>query len=402
MEQQSWNPFSIADVNVRLETHWWGFTLHLNEAATQLLEQIDKWEGYLVKVLGSELGPCASLIKYYLKARNLIIKAEDQNGLGVRLVSPWIMPTLLVPLPETGGHVDDSQLRWSAFDPSSGAWGPEQKLSHVYAEYGAELAVFQDKLFCVARGGGSDSHLWWMTFDGEWSTYEQVGGSVFSADAPGLAAYQGKLHLVARGGGNDQTFWWSTFDGHGWSGYQQILGGHATSQCGPALVEFQGKLHLVARGSGSDSSLWWTTFDGHGWSRYQQIHGDRASSICSPSLVVFQGKLHLLARGSGKDQSIWWMTYDGNTWTTYQQIRGGHAYSQSSPSLTVFQDTLYLVARGGGKDQTLWWTTFDGQGWGQYRQSDGVHTWMRPRIITYRHPSGTRDQLLCVNRGIET
>ena len=102
---------SIDNANISSDTKWWGYVLHLNEDATQLLEQIDKFGEKLTAVLPPEIRPISKAIKYYLKLRNVAIKLEDR-GQGVKLVSPWIAPTLLVPLPD-GPHVDDSQLRWS-------------------------------------------------------------------------------------------------------------------------------------------------------------------------------------------------------------------------------------------------------------------------------------------------
>src|ERR1051326_7336151 len=79
MHSQPLRAWSLSNVSIRCDTHWWGFVLHLNEDATQLLERIDDFEGKLVDALGSEIKPIASLIKYYLKLRNVVIKAEDQG-----------------------------------------------------------------------------------------------------------------------------------------------------------------------------------------------------------------------------------------------------------------------------------------------------------------------------------
>ncbi|MGB7444879.1 MAG: hypothetical protein WA919_27740 [Coleofasciculaceae cyanobacterium] len=343
VSSQNW---SISNVKIQCDTNWWGFTLHLNEDATQLLEQIDKFADELVSALGSELEPIAGLIQAYLKARNIVIKAEDK-GEGVKLVSPWAMPTLLIPLPEHK-HINDSRLRWTAFNPETSSWCEENKMHDDYSADGPALAELQDKLYCVARGAGRDSHLWWMVFDGEWGTYRKIK-DVFSANDPALAEFQGKLYCVARGAGGDSHLWWMTFDGHNWSKYQKI--DYVYSEDGPGLVEFQGKLYCVARGAG-DSNLWWMTFDGHNWSKYQKIND--------------------------------------------------HVFAGDTPSLAVFQNKLYCVARGAG-DSNLWWTTFDGNSWSQYQKfNNGIQSAKKPALTTYRHPRATRDQLLCMYRGVQT
>ncbi|WNG60366.1 hypothetical protein F0U59_40895 [Archangium gephyra] len=400
MINQPLRTWSIDNVEIKGETHWWGFVLHLNEDATQLLEEIDKYAAKLTAALPAEAKPVASLIKYYLKLRNVVIKLEDK-GQGVRLVSPWIMPTLLVPLPDNR-HVDDSQLRWSTFSSDSGGEGPwsdEQKLQQVFSESGPSLAVFQEKLFCVARGAGNDQALWWMTFDGGWSPYQKISDHVLSAAAPALAVFQGKLHVVARGAGSDQTLWWMTYDGNAWSAYQRISE-HVLSADGPALAEFDGKLHLVARGAGKDTCLWWMTYDGRSWSTYQKI-SDYVFSENGPALAKFDGKLHLVARGTGKDQNLWWMTYDGYAWSTYRKI-SDYVFSADTPALAEFQGKLHLLSRGSGKDQNLWWMTYDGGSWSQYRKIDNVYSAYKPGLANYRDPNGTRDQLLCVHRGLKT
>lgn len=180
--------WSIDNIQITFDSHWWGFQLHLNEDATQLLEQIDNWAGKLVNALGTEIKPIAKAIQLYLKLRNVIIKAEDR-GRGVKLVSPWIMPTLLIPLPEDEHHVDDFQLRWTVYDPREDRWSDENKMQQVFSETSPALAVFRDQLFCVARGA-EDNHLWWLTFDGQdWTSERKIEG-VQSACRPGVMFYR--------------------------------------------------------------------------------------------------------------------------------------------------------------------------------------------------------------------
>jgi hypothetical protein len=412
--QQKW---SIDNIHVSCETKWWGYTLHLNEDATQLLEDIDTWAGKLLGCLPGELKPVGKAIQMYLKLRNVIIKAEDR-GEGVKLVSPWIMPTLLAPLPDSQ-HIDDSQLRWTSLVDDQDGWSDEQKMAKVFSEDGPALAGFQDKLFCVARGGGSDQSLWWMSFDGSWSTYQQIprpggGAGPWSACAPALAVFQNKLYCVHRGQGDDQSLWWFTFDGNNWSADQQIPrpggGPGPWSASGVGLAVFQNKLYCVHRGQGPDQSLWWFTFDGNNWSLDQQIPrpggGAGPWSAGAPALAVYQDQLYCVHRGADSDQSLWWFTFDGNNWGLDQQIPGvGSIYgpwSAAGPGLAVFQNKLYCLHRGEGPDQYLWWFSFDGSNWSQDTKNTGAASAYQPGIVVYRHPNGTRDQLLCVHRGVQS
>jgi len=346
MTSPSLQLWSIDNVRITCDSHWWGFVLHLNEDATQLLEKITDLEVKLVEVLGEEVKPIAGLIQAYLKARNIVIKAEDR-GQGVRLVSPWIMPTLLVPLPEGDAHIDDTQLRWTVFDSGQG-WADEQKMKTEFSDFGPSLAAFQDQLYCVYRGSGSDSQLSWTRFDGSWSDYQRIPNAYTSE--------------------------------------------------GPSLAVFQGRLYCVYRGAGSDSQLSWMTFDGNSWSNYQGIHD--AYTFYGPSLAVFQGRLYCVYRGGDGDPFLSWISFDGSSWTYFQRIHD--ANSSAGPSIAAFENKLYCVYRGSGSDLQLSWTTFDGSNWTDYQRIGGAYSSFQPAIVLYRHPSGTRDQLLCMHRGIST
>lgn len=387
--------WSIENVEITCDTHWWGFELHLNEDATKLLELIDKFAGKLIGALGEEVKPIADLIKLYLKIRNVVIKAEDR-GQGVKLVSPWIMPTLLVPLPEGEKHLNDAQLRWSVFDPSTNAWTAEQKMKTVYSEYGPALAVFRDNLYCVTRGtgtgSGDDPQLWCSVFDGSWSSDQIIGAHAYTGSSPALAVFEDKLICLARG--TDASVWWMAFDGNAWGSYQLIE--NVKTAGDPALAVFQGKLHCVLRGT--DETVWWMTFDGNNWGSYQVLPGVYSQS--GTALAVFQDKLYMVCRGSGSDPSIWWMVFDGNGWGPYAPIPQPHVYTANGVGLAVFQDKLYCMAPG--TNESMWWMAFDGQTWSQYSEVDGAWAYDRPGLVHYRHPTATRDQLLCVHRGIKT
>lgn len=376
--------WSIENVRITSDEHWWGYVLHLNEDATQLLADIDEFAGKLAGAPPGELKPIGDLIKYYLMIRNDIIKSEDR-GQGVKLVSPWTMPTLLAPLPEHQ-HFDDSQLRWTAHDPIQGSWVDEQKLNKVYSEGGPALAAFQDKLYCIARGAGNDTHLWWMTFDGQWSDYNELYYS-YSDDDPSLAVHNEELYCAFKG--TDNMLWWMKWQGGGWTQNQRV--DTAFTLSGPGLVSFHGNLYCVTRGS--DDSLWWMTSDGYYWSQNQRIQG--AYTAAAPALAVYNDKLYCVS--TGRDSSLWWTAHDGYSWTPHRQIF--HTFAYDGPSLAVFDGRLYCAVRG--TNENFWWNYFDGWNWSVHTQVEGVRSARRPGLVVYRHPAGTRDQILCVHRGVE-
>lgn len=46
--------------------------------------------------------------------------------------------------------------------------------------------------------------------------------------------------------------------------------------------------------------------------------------------------------------------------------------------------------------------TYDGNSWSPYKQIDSVYSAHKPGLANYRHPDGTRNQLLLVHRGAKT
>jgi hypothetical protein len=393
-QSQNW---SLNDVVVSFDSHWWGFTIHLNEAATQLLGQIDEWATKLIAAFGDELEGVGEIIVGYIKLRQAVIQAEDQ-GNGVQLVSPWPMPTLLVPLPDPL-HVDDSQLRWTTTDGQNG-WVAEQKMDSAFSETGPALAVFQDKLYCVYKGGGSNNHIYFMCFDGSWTT-PTIIPDVYTTDTPALAVSpdSSKLCCVYKGDGNDHLYW-MCFDGDSWTTSGSPIPS-ADSQSGPALALYQNKLRCVFRGGGSNNNIYYVdSYDGTNWSGPNRIPNVATDS--GPALAVLQARLCCVYKGNG-NQHLYWMYFDGDNWTT-SGTPITSADSQSGPALAAFQDTLYCLYRGANDNEHLYhMESSDGTNWNAsgFNWIPDVNSYYQPGLAVYRHPLGTKDQLLCVHRGVK-
>ncbi|MFD0469334.1 hypothetical protein ACFQ0B_14220 [Nonomuraea thailandensis] len=54
----------------------------------------------------------------------------------------------------------------------------------------------------------------------------------------------------------------------------------------------------------------------------------------------------------------------------------------------------------GSADPSLWWSSFNGSGWTADQRLPHHYSAEAPAIIAYRDRNATRDQLLCVHRGI--
>jgi hypothetical protein len=134
---------------------------------------------------------------------------------------------------------------------------------------------------------GSDNSLQHQWFDGAWSGWESLGGTLTSA--PGVASWAaGRLDVFARGANNDLQHKW--FDG-GWSGWEG-LGGALTSA--PAVMSWgPGQLDILTRGV--DETLQHKFFSG-GWSGWENLGGTLTSA---PTMASWgPGQLDVFARGT--------------------------------------------------------------------------------------------------------
>ncbi|MFI9809459.1 hypothetical protein ACIHEJ_34800 [Streptomyces sp. NPDC052301] len=382
---------------VDFKAKWWGFEVHLNQAAVDAYLEI---KDLLADILGEVLKePLSSLVTLAAMAQKVWVQAVSR-GYGCKLVSPWVSPTMLIPI--AVNPAEDPNLWWTVFgrNPDTGRfqWNEDTMFPGHASAANPAAAVFNGRLIVVHRGhGNGDQQLWWTEFDPDngWSEDKQFPAHS-SAAGPALAVYEGKLHCVHRGHGNDTQLWHTTFNGNSWS-QDKRLGAHSSS-VGPALAVYDGKLHCVHKGASSDSQLWHTTFDGNRWSEDRRL--PTHSTASNPALAVYGGKLHMVHRGSGNDTSLWHTTYTtSGGWTTDNRFRA-HS-SLEGPGLAVFDNKLFCVHRGhGSADQNLWWTTYQsGSPWTDDQQFPGHTSGAGPAVVVYRDKNGTQNQLMVIHRG---
>ncbi|MEV0621847.1 hypothetical protein AB0I81_51605 [Nonomuraea sp. NPDC050404] len=369
-------------------TRWWGFELVLNAAAAQAAADISELVGDLVGNLLPR--PIGALIEAAFKIRAIVIRAIGGDH-GCRLVSPWVSPLMLIPIPLA--PKPDTSLWWTVMNASNN-WNQDEKFPAHLTRAHPALAEFRGRLYCVYRGDQNDS-LWWTVYDPArndgWTT-DRWFPSHFSADGPALAVFNDRLYCVHRGTGNDQHLWWTRFDGTSWSADTRM---NAGSSRGPALATFNGHLYCVYKSRDNDTNMWWMRFNGTTWSAETVFPGHRTSA--NPALAVFQNHLWCVHRGGGNDQNLYWTRFTGTSWAGNPQMPG-HMSSQG-PALAVFNNHLYCVHRGAGNDQHLWWTRFNGTSWSTDTRLPGHMSSHSPAIAAYREPEGTEDQLFCVHRG---
>jgi hypothetical protein len=386
---------------VQFKTKWWGFEIHLNQAAVDAYLEI---KDLLADVIGEFLKePLATLVALAAIAQKVWVQAVSR-GYGCKLVSPWISPTMLIPIGIN--PAEDPNLWWTVFGRNSDTgreeWNEDTMFPAHASAANPALAVLNGRLILVHRGAGnSDQQLWWTEFDPDkgWSE-DRVFPAHSSAAGPALAVYGGKLHCVHRGSGNDSKLWHTTFDSstNRWSD-DTPLPAHSSS-VGPALAAYGGKLHCVHRGSGNDSKLWHTTFDSstNRWSDDTPL--PTHSTASNPAVAVYGGKLHLVHRGSGNDVNLWHATFDSSTnrWSGDTPLPA-HS-SLEGPALAVFGNQLYCIHRGHGSgDQNLWWSFYTSSGWSTDTRFPGHTSGAGPSAVVYRDKNGTQDQIMVVHRG---
>jgi len=379
--------FSLDNVSITGDIHWWGFVLHLNEDAVKLLEEIRDLAEKLAKYLDPEL---VLPVKIAILIEKEWIKLVDR-GNGVKLVSPWISPTMLIPLPDSVQHVDDNNLYWTVYDPDHG-WSDDVKFPANQAEVGPALADFGGRLTCVHRGPAGNSFLQ-QTFhdpDQGWTRDVNIPAHVTSSELA-LAVYRGQLYCLHKGDGGDPSLWWTTTsDGVNWSDDHRMP--TQLSSAGPAAAVFNDQLVCLHPGAGDDS-VFWTAFDGNSWSPDQRLP---FRSTMKVALAVFQNRLHCVYLATNAD--LYWTAFDGGSWADSQRL---YAYASGGPAMAVFQDRLHCVYVGGASDCSLYQATFDGSQWSGFHRTTARGNDV-PALLNYQGKHATKNQLLCVHRGYRT
>ncbi|WP_331720508.1 hypothetical protein OG851_42835 (plasmid) [Streptomyces sp. NBC_00161] len=191
---------------------WWGFEIHLNQAAVDAYLEI---KDLIADVLSETLKePLSTLVTLAAMAQKAWVQAVSK-GYGCKLVSPWISPTMLIPI---GIKPDeDLNLWWTVFgrnDSGQFSWNEDTMFPAHATAANPAAAVFNGRLILVHRGyGDSDQKLWWTSFDPDkgWSE-DKPFRAHSSAAGPALAVYKGALHCVHRGAGNDTSLYHTTFN----------------------------------------------------------------------------------------------------------------------------------------------------------------------------------------------
>ncbi|QNE77789.1 hypothetical protein F0344_27200 [Streptomyces finlayi] len=375
---------------VAVVTKWWGVEIHFNTAGCELFAKAAP----AVTALVAEFLPLPIAIAAEATMALRADAVERMKDYGCKLVSPWPMPAMLLPI--SLAPREDTSLWWTVYgrdDTGRMAWNADEKFSAHHSGSNPALAEYNGKLYLVHRGFASPhDDLWWAVYDPEhgWGEDHRFPDHMTAA-GPALAAFNGKLHCVHRGVGDDKRLFHTMFNGTSWSTDAPI---DHMSTTGPALAVFNGRLHLVYK-SGNNNQLWHATYDGAGWSKGTALPAHETSA--NPALTVYGGKLHLVHK-SGNNTELWHAIYDGASWSKDTRLPAHE--SLEGPALAVLDNKLYCLHRGyGGSDDQLWFSSYNGSSWSTDQRLGDHRSGAGPAVVAYRDKNGTENQLLVVHRG---
>lgn len=406
----------------------WGFELHCNGPALDLIETIrDELISTIGKILPFKV---RALIWMYIRIRRVRIR-QVSGEQGARLVSPWPIPILLTPLPLLQSRPpSDTSLRWAVLtvmDNGQLQWSETEIFEDYHSPVSPGLAEFRNHLFCVHLG--RDSRLYWKAYrpgeneDDEnigWSEAGLIGGSNsrLGSDSPSLATFDGRLYCVYRGRNhNENRLHWTTWDGTGqWSQIQDVPQSVSTISP-PVLAVFQNTLFCLytIRLSDREYYLSMSRLQPQGsawvWSETEQIFnvvgnmagiGFRRTNF-KPGVAVFRGSLYCIFT---LVRTLNMIVFDGQRWSTIQQIADlGQEILGTGGGVSAAVLDGRLIITYITSSQAVMWLSFDGNQWSSPQRVRNESSGDAPAIVVFRDKNmdadpNIRDQLLCVYRGM--
>ncbi len=206
------------------------------------------------------------------------------------------------------------------------------------------IAMLRRNVLVAAGAGLATSLLEAATAQGQTPATDAAGGI-----GPAISQFKGKLYAVWKGAGTNTGLWYASFDGSKWSEAARIP--KVGSSAGPSLATFNNKLYAAWKGMNADQRLWYASFDGSQWSPQAQIPG--ATSNIGPALSVFNSKLYAVWTGSGADGEFLCAAFDGSKWSNMPSVPIAAA-APSAPNAHPFSPQAIAnsgLSGAGGVDQ---------------------------------------------------
>jgi len=245
----------------------------------------------------------------------------------------------------------------------NGQWYGPFSLGGSLASDPSAVSWANGRIDVFARG--SDNTLIHNWFDGQWHTFESLGGSLGSATAPSAISW-GPGHLDVFFVGSDNSLWHKYMVNYQWNGPYSLPSSLAVGSGASAVSWGSGRIDVFVRGS--DNGLYWTYFDGN-WHGFQLVGGANLNS--DPSAVSWgQGRLDVFVRCISSQLCHAW--YDGTGWHNFEYPNSGPQWT-SAPSATAGvwngQGRVDVFLRG--TDYALYHNWNDGA-WHGYQSLGGI------------------------------
>ncbi|MDG4763996.1 sialidase family protein [Solwaraspora sp. WMMD406] len=346
-----------------------------------------------------------------MKIKTGWIKAVAGGG-GCKVVSPWVIPLMLVPFDETPR--DDTRLYWSVYTTETGQWSDREQITDdADSDYTPALAAHQGRLY-LAYTPASKHYLSWMVYDPTdgWSEERLLANGRNAG--PAMVSFNGDLYCFWRNFDPDTEDLVNHImvcklgsDGLGWSTPRST---GKTSYDGPSVAVFDGELVLAWTSKDKDYSVMVSTSpDGDTWSTSQRLSMTTSST---PVLAVHKDKLHLVHNGSYqyKDELKLYHAWrnPGQDWTDDYEIS---QTSTGQPALASYDGHLHMTHLGGSKgdDQVLFHSWYDEENdqWVPGQRAGNDTSKQPPALVNYvapnadqtTSPDAASEQLYMANRG---
>ncbi|OFW55866.1 MAG: hypothetical protein A2133_01130 [Actinobacteria bacterium RBG_16_64_13] len=219
---------------------------------------------------------------------------------------------------------------------------------------------------------GTAGQLMHIAYDGEWNTWQDLGGELATGSRPaavGQAAHP--IDVFVRG--TDNALWYKFYGGSAWSPWTSMGGTLASS---PAVISMGGG-SLIVFARGTDGALWEMDYNGLIWLPWSTL-GGVVKADSDPAAVSWgPGRVDVFVRGA--DDALWHRAWGGAYWTPWESLGGALTSSPTVSSWGV--DRLDVFVRGPGN--TLWRKSYDGGTWSTWENLAGSPVTSSPAAVSW-------------------
>ncbi|GAB1315334.1 hypothetical protein MFIFM68171_05544 [Madurella fahalii] len=208
------------------------------------------------------------------------------------------------------------------------------------------------------------------SYEGRWSPWEDLGGSLDSAPAC-CSRKRNNMHVFCKG--TDGQAWHRTYNTGGWGSWQGMGGNmkHYPSACS------WGDKHVGVYVSANDGQCWHRRYDEDrgGWYDWENMGG----YLDGPPKAVTWGSGHTSVYCRGEDGQAWHKKYENSAWGDWESLGGS---VDGEPAACAWDGRMDVFVKG--TDGACWHKTYKkGSGWGGW-QNLGGKLKKAPDVVAYK------------------